>query len=353
MRSATPATVPHRQCLRHRKQFKEAGTKMIKVAFTSCMLQQRFESQEAWQRIQAQDPDYLVLLGNSIYLDIDAAVGRMSTGEFAEHAHGLYRAQLVVPEFDALLRHMAAKGGRGGRRVFAIWDDHDFLWHNAAGAEIDREPEQRDKLEPSRVLFQLFRRALTEVGSFPARLGEITPPTEAEAAPLYESLPLQADVWLHLTDGRSHRTETWLVPQDKRALLGLPQLDALATAVATAGAGAVHLVASGSTSSGWKPYLRDWTALGALAARHRLLMLSGDLHYNACASHSAPQGWPLHEATSSGAAVRDAVVYGAGIENFAVAEIGPAEVRIRFFELGGETAPRRIDRATWAVAPSA
>jgi alkaline phosphatase D len=323
---------------------------MMKIAFASCMLQQRFENQAVWQRIQAQDPDHLVLLGNSIHLDIDAAVKRMSAGEFAEHAHGLYRGQLAVPEFDALLRHMAAKDGR---RVFAIWDDHDFLWHDAAGADIDRDPTQRDKLEPSRVLFQWFRRALTEVGSFPARLDEITPPTEPDPAPLYESLPLRSDLWLHLTDGRSHRTETWLVPQDKRALLGGVQLDAIATAVATADAGAVHLVASGSTSSGWKRYLHDWTALGALATRHRLLMLSGDVLHNAFATHVEPQGWPLHEATSSGAAVRDAIVYGAEVENFALAEIEPAEVRIRFFERDGETAPRRIARESWAVVTKA
>jgi len=322
----------------------------MKIAFASGMLQQRFENQTAWQRIQAQDPDYLVLLGDSIHLDVDVAAKRMSTGEFAQHAHGLYRAQLAVPEFDALLRHMA---GKGGRRVFAIQDDHDFLWHDAAGADIDRDPTQRDKLEPSRVLFQLFRQALTDVGSFPARLDDITPPAGSDVTPLYESLPLRDDVWLHLTDGRSQRTETWLVPQDKRALLGGAQLDAIATAVATADPSAVHFVASGSTSSAWKRYLRDWTALGAIAARHRLLMLSGDVHHNAFATHIEPQGWPLHEATSSGAAMRDAVVYGSEVENFAVAEIDPLEVRIRFFERDGETAPRRIARDSWLAVTNA
>lgn len=321
----------------------------MKIAFTSGMLQQRFEQQPVWRRIQAQDPDYLVLLGNSIHLDIDATVRAMSVGEFAAHAHGLYRAQLAVPEFDALLRHLAAKGGR---RVFAVWNDHDFLWHDAAGADIVQGAEHLDKLEPSRVLFQCFQQALVDVGSFPAGLDEVrVPPPQPEIAPLRESLPLQDDVWLHLTDGRGLRTTTWLVPQDKRVLLGGPQLDAIATAIAGTAPQTVHLLASASAGPDWQHYLRDWSALGDLASRHRLLMLSGDLRRNGFASHiDKPAGWPLHEATASGAAVRDALLYGAEVENFAVAEIDPAEVRIRFFERDGETTPRRIDRNRWTVA---
>jgi alkaline phosphatase D len=320
----------------------------MKVAFTSCMLQQRFESQPVWQRIQALDPDHLVLLGNAIHLDIDAAPRRMSAGEFAAHAHGLYRSQLAVPEFAALLRHLADKGGR---RVFAIRGEHDFLWHEAAGADIVRAAEHADKLEPSRVLFQRFQQALTDVGSFPARLDEVRPPREPEAGPLHESLALQDDVWLHLTDGCSQRTASWLVPQDQRALLGGPQLDAVATAIAGAPPQALHLVASAPTSADWQHFRREWTALGDLAARHRLLMLSGGLQHNAFASHVHARGWPLHEATSSGAAIRDAIVYGAEVENFALAEIDATEVRIRLFDRDGEALPRRIERQGWNLAP--
>ncbi len=318
----------------------------MKLAFTSCMLQQRFESQPVWSRIQAQDPDHLLLLGNAIHLDIDGAPRTMSTGEFAAHAHALYRDQLAVPEFDALLRHMA---GKPGRRVFAIWNDHDFLWHDAAGADIVQAAEHADKLEPSRVLFQRFQQALVEPGSFPARLDDITPPAEPQTGPLQESLPLREDVWLHLTDGRSQRSGTWLVPQDRRALLGPAQLDALATAIATTPPGSLHLVASASAGCDWQHHAREWTALGDLAERHRLLMLSGGPRRNAFASHIEAGGWPLHEASSSGAAVRDAVLYGAELENFGLAEIGPDEIRVRFFDRDGETTPRHISRADWTL----
>jgi alkaline phosphatase D len=177
------------------------------------------------------------------------------------------------------------------------------------------------------------------------------PPPQPEITPLRESLPLQDDVWLHLTDGRSLRTSTWLVPQDRRVLLGRPQLDAVATAMAGTAPGTVHLLASASAGTDWHHYLRDWSALGELAARHRLLMLSGDLRRNAFASHiDRPMGWPLHEATSSGAAVRDALLYGAELANFALAEIDAAEVRLRFFDREGEAATRLIARDRWAVA---
>lgn len=326
----------------------------MKLAFTSSMLQQRFDSQPVWQRIQAEDPDYLVLLGNSIHLDIDADVGRMSANEFGEHAHALYRAQLAVPEFDALLRHMAGKAAAtGGRRVFAIWDEHDYLWHGANGADMARLPEHEEKLPRSRALFLAFRQALNEIGSFPASFYDTEPPAPLAAAPLHESLPLQDGVWLHLTDGRSYRTATWLVPQHQRALLGHAQLATIAAALETATADAVHLVASGSASSDWKHRQHDWRALGTLAARHRLLMLSGTMRQNDFASHASASGWPLHEATSSGAAVRDAVIYGAELENFAIAQINPAEVRLRFFERDGETAPRHIARADWTLLPNA
>lgn len=319
----------------------------MKIAFASCMLQQRFERQPVWQRIQAEDPDVVVLLGDAIYLDIDAHPQGMQDNEFGEHAHARYHAQLAVPEFDALLRHMAAKGGR---RVFAVWDDHDFLWHAAAGATIAEMPEHAGKVLRSRVLFQAFRQALVDTGSFPASFYDTQPPAAGDDGPLFDAVPLGDDVWLHLTDGRSCRTETWLVPQDKRAILGATQLTTLAAAAEAAPPSTVHLVASASTSSSWKAYLHDWTALGAIASRHRTLLLSGDVHHNAFASHAVGDGLPLHEATSSGAAVRDGVLYGFDVENFGLAEVGTDTVALRFFDRDGEAHGRVIGRSDWKLA---
>ena len=83
-----------------------------------------------------------------------------------------------------------------------------------------------------------------------------------------------------------------------------------------------------------------------------MLMLSGGLGHNAFASHVEATGWALHEATASGAACRDAILYGAEVENFALAEIGAAEVRIRFFDRDGEAAPRCLGREAWTLTAS-
>lgn len=320
---------------------------MVKVAFTSCMLQQYFPKQPVWKRIKAADPDYVVLLGDSIYLDIDANPRKMSDADFGVHAHARYRAQLAVPEFDELLRHMAAKGGR---RTFAIWDDHDFLWNDSAGAPIAKIPADRDKIPLSRALFGQFQQALLQVGSFPAQVvAKPAAPASPVTQPLFESVELADKLWLHLTDGRTFRTETILVGHKQRAILGAAQLAWLHTQVMDAPSDAVHLVASGSTSSTWKRYDRDWKALNAIADQRRVLMLSGDVHNNGFAEHVDPMGLRMFEATASGAAIRDAIVVGERIENFAVAEIDELTVRLRFFEKSGERQPWTILRANWTL----
>jgi alkaline phosphatase D len=319
---------------------------MIKIAFTSCMLQQRFENQAVWSRIQACNPDYLVLLGDSVYLDIDVDPKRMSDDEFGTHAHTRYRAQLEVPEFDTLLRFMSLKGGR---RTFAIWDDHDFLWNDSGGAAIAKIPQHRDKIPRTTAIFRAFQNALVTVGTFPDRFEDIFPPQVPAPSRLYESVELSDGTRLHLTDGRTYRTETFLVAHKARAILGKEQLAWLAAQVEAAPSDVVHLVASGSTSSSWKRYIHDWQALNAIADSRRTLMLSGDVHYNAFASHVDPHGLLMHEATASGAAIKDAVIVGSRVENFAIAEIEAASVRIRYFEKTGEKQSRTILRSSWTA----
>ena len=75
--------------------------------------------------------------------------------------------------------------------------------------------------------------------------------------------------------------------------------------------------------------------LDALAAKQRLLVLSGDIHRNQTDAFFT-SGWPLHEATSSGAAVKDAVVVGTTLQNFGLLEIEPDTVTIRLFNKTGE-----------------
>ena len=103
----------------------------FKLAFTSCASATAYpHSQPVWAQIAAESPDALVLLGDSIYIDVPGQVP-LGDHEFAVHVHQLYQRQLAIPEFRALV-------ARVGLRSFAIWDDHDFLWNDVLGKEARR-----------------------------------------------------------------------------------------------------------------------------------------------------------------------------------------------------------------------
>jgi alkaline phosphatase D len=318
----------------------------MKIAFASCICTRVFADQPVWTQIAAQQPDALVLLEDSIYLDIATPGGQapqdMTDDEFAQHLHALYCELLGQAQFRALV------GGLSAGRVHAIWDDHDFLWNDACGAQVARRPDQRGKIALSTAFFAAYRTALAQglsPGSFPAAYNNAVfwPPVTAPLpAP---SLALDNDVWLHLSDGRTHRTQTWPLQESKRHLLGAAQRQQIGAAMAAA-PNDLHLLASGSVLAAYKRYSADWRWLLNIAATHRTLVLSGDIHRNELdAFYTA--GWPLHEATSSGAAVLDAVVAGTARQNFGLLDISPGEVRIDLFEQGIRRQQRRLSRATW------
>ena len=318
----------------------------MKIAFASCMCTRVFGNQPVWTQIAAQQPDALVLLGDSIYLDIATPGGQapqdMTDDEFARHLHALYSELLSQAQFRALVRSLPAG------RVHAIWDDHDFLWNDACGAQVAQRPAQRGKIALSTAFFAAYRAALAQSlspGSFPAAYNDAVFWPPVTAPPPTPSLALANDVWLHLSDGRTHRTQTWPLQESKRHLLGTAQRQQIGTAIAAAPDG-LHLVASGSVLATYKRYPADWRWLLDIASAHRTLVLSGDIHRNELdAFYTA--GWPLHEATSSGAAVRDAVVAGKVRQNFGLLDISPGEVRIDLFEQGVRRQQRRLSRTSW------
>lgn len=316
----------------------------MKIAFASCMCTRVFKDQPVWQQIAAHKPDRLVLLGDAVYLDIATATHpqAMTDDEFAQHLFALYSELLAQPQFRALVQGLP-KGA-----VFATWDDHDFLWNDACGATLAKQPGHRSKIALSTAFFTAFRRALAlglAPGSFPAAYNDAAF-WPAQPQPLATpSVALAPDLWLHLSDGRTNRTELWPLPERKRQLLGPAQRAQLGAAVAAA-PNALHLLASGSILADYKRYPGDWQWLTQLAAKQRMLCLSGDIHRNELDAFYTG-GWPLHEATSSGAAVRDAVVAGQARQNFGLLDVGPAEVRIQLFEKGVRRESRTLARSTW------
>jgi alkaline phosphatase D len=322
----------------------------MKIAFASCFCAQVTPSQVVWKWIQDRNPDYLVLLGDSIYLDINSSTHpmAMTDDQFAQHLFNRYQEQIKVPEFSALVKSM------GAGKVFSIWDDHDFLWNDQAGADALAAPSSRQKVMLSTAFQTAFRSALSAgfvVGSFPSQYN---------AAPLWDfsTFPLQTpsvklmnDVYLHLTDGRTHRTRKWGLEETKRTILGSSQRQTIAQTYGQSPASSIHLVASGSILSDYrKSFPVDWEWLITQSSTRRTLALSGDIHRNALDEFAGTK-FPLYEATSSGAGVRELVVAGSARQNFGWLEIDASHVNIQLFAKNklDASCSRRIIRSSWGV----
>ncbi|WP_295374582.1 alkaline phosphatase D family protein [uncultured Pseudacidovorax sp.] len=325
----------------------------LKIAFTSCAEATQFPSQPVWTRIAEAQPDHLVLLGDSVYYDVHGsdmgAIQRMSAEQFGRHAHGRLQRQLDCPEFRALV---------AGVRTHAIWDDHDFLWNNARGADLAAGPQWREHLAYSRCLFRAFRDALAASpgpGRMPAfdSIDHTRPPP----APGYQRLRLAEDVVLHLTDGRSFKAGN-----GSKALLGQPQMSELVAGCDDPQA--VHLVASGvvferdtwlangaDRGETWADCPQEHDQLLALAAQRRLLLLSGDIHRNAFRRYQRYAGETcLFEATASGAALPAWMMASRNpttLHHWGLATVHADRVEVGLYHSGGLAESHTIPRDKW------
>ena len=323
----------------------------MRIAFTSCFSAQSFKAQPVWDQIGAVDPQHLLLLGDSAYYDADGAstsqVKDMGADAFARHAMGRLRDQLKQPQFAKLVK-------RADVRVHPIWDDHDFLWNGACGAEIAGQNSLKHLLPPTRAAFQAYRDALD--AHDPAAFPKAADPWASNIAePGYRVMDIgdaNNPVRLHLTDGRSYKTRG-----GKDAVLGAAQMDKLASAISTSSKDTVHLVASGLVFEArhgetWMACQAEHDRMLALAKDRRILILSGDVHENRFAVPYPAGKWSLFEATSSGAALRTAVTVGALQCNWGLVDITQQTVTVQLSQLNLPPRVRVIDRKTWQLVPS-
>jgi len=320
----------------------------MKIAFASCMNATLVPQQSVWDHVAATNPEALVLLGDSIYLDVPWPQGQhprdMSEEEFMHHGLSLYSAQLAVANFAALVRQVPAH---------AIWDDHDFLWNESYEEKAIRKRVYAGTVRASRALFNCFCETLEASltgDPFPNEVQDFRLWQPDEPAPGYRYRDLGQGVALHLTDGRS-----WRVSAD---LLGQQQRDAIAAQVASLPADAIHLIASGSVvaqekGDRWTSFAADFDWLKGLARNHRVLVLSGDIHDNRLTPIDLGGGHWLFDATSSGAAVpRTFATFGPALVNYAVVEIDAATVTVTCFSAGAQDRlPLSIDRTLWSRNP--
>ena len=153
---------------------------MTKLAFASCSRYDAFPNiphhlkQPEWKKIQELEPDYLLLLGDQIYMDYGVPLlnnpeplgwpEKVDESVFTAKMREKYIQQCSIPHFKNLIDEMRDKNA-----LFATWDDHDFAWDNAKG---DVVPE--DKKSSSIMLFKEYI------------LGEQTP----DNSPIYRYIDL-------------------------------------------------------------------------------------------------------------------------------------------------------------------
>jgi len=304
----------------------------MRIAFASCICTHAFKDQPVWDRIAQEKPDYLLLLGDLLYLDINTVPHPidMDVNEFAYLAHTRYTQLMQQPQFLKLVRNIEPG------RVFATWDDHDFLWDNAHGASVRRTPTQADKIDRSTAMHMAFRKALAtglKLHSFPAQHGDPVFWQQPQAPLDTPSVKLSEKVVLHLSDVRTYRTPLLGVAAAKRTLLGAAQRAKLGAAIAKGGADTIHLFASATTLHDWRHYPEDLNWLRGLAAKHRILVLSGDVHENRTETFNT-EGLPLHELTSSGAAVCSGVTVGGRQQNFGLLDIANDLISAKLYHFG-------------------
>lgn len=288
----------------------------MKIAFTSCM---NFEAgldgfQRVWNRIAVEQPDYLFLLGDQIYMDYFPHLGKpagWNAEEFRAAMTAKYTAQWNVPNFRMLFNAMRLRQGVDGG-VYGTWDDHDFAWNNACGTQVSAPVKA--------VTRELFSRFM-----------KIDPPT----AGIYYAVPLRQGpqkigkaIFL---DTRWYRD----VPGDGNTLLGEDQFKFLEAELKDEDG--LVLICAGTpiraTGNGWMRYRDDYARFREITYGRNIIFLSGDIHENAFLP--PPGETRLFEVISSGAFVTK-YKYVGDRENFGILDYTPGGlIDIKLFDRHG------------------
>ncbi|MBL8524473.1 MAG: hypothetical protein JNN20_12350 [Betaproteobacteria bacterium] len=317
----------------------------MRVAFTSCIDAINDPEQKAWIALAAQQPEHILLMGDCIYMDYgmgdhlsNGGPSQLSLADFSAHMHASYARQWRVKNFRDAIR---------GRRVDAIWDDHDFAWNNGRGegsgvADGNYVPRSYRRL--SRALFQQFREVLRDrperYPDNPHADGDV----QHDLGGIQYSIDLAPDVRIHLTDGRSFRE----APSLGFSLLGEAQWKDLKQALHPAIDGAANIIVSGTTMNDWRRYTEHNRLIDA-ATNANLLMLSGDIHEYGFNTHGR-----LFEATASAMAQPPGLtrLLGKKSEVFGILDIGVEALRVGLWHKGKEKRAWRIARETWVAMPA-
>lgn len=306
-----------------------------KIAFTSCARYQSHVPQVAWDDILRADPDYLVLLGDQIYMDFgiwpfasepQGVPKRYTVTQFEAVMRCKYELQWAELHFARLLAHMRAKGG-----LLGVWDDHDFAWDNAYGADsfLAAAVQMPEKRAISRALFHEFMACAPQ------------PPDLFGAV----DTPLARIILL------DNRWDAMPLNLPDPVLMGRRQMDFLAAHLR-------HdkpytLVCAGLTlqhsRENWSRYTNEFAQFQRLVQGvPGVVFLAGDIHRNAF-DPPAPNGLPpCYQIISSGVCVN---VLGLPFEwdrrrNWTLLALDECAIHVHQHDKKGVTR-WRIERASW------
>lgn len=240
-----------------------------KLAFGSCAREDA-GSIGVWRQMQVDDPDAVVLLGDTPYID--------STD--LQHQRVRYQAFAGVPEFAGLLQ---------GRPLYATWDDHDFGKNDTNGILPGKETSRRVFVEyhanPSygdgqHGVYTKFRRGSVEVFLLDARYFAAVEPSPFD--------------------------------DQKPSLLGAKQWDWLQGEL-KASTAPFKVLAAGMIWNGavrpnkpdhWETYAHEREALFEFLGREKIsgvVLVGGDIHRTRVLKHSTTMtvGYPVTELITS------------------------------------------------------
>ena len=288
----------------------------MKIAFGSCISRRIFPKQPVWDDIAQENPDYLFLLGDQIYMDYFPTLGApagWTLQAFRDYMVGEYEAQWSEPHFSKLVTRLNAGGAR---RVHGTWDDHDFAWNNAPGRLVPQ-----DKKDVARALF------CSRMGIKPAGAG-----VQYSTLLKHEGQTVGKAIFL---DTRWYRD----VEADNHELLGEEQFKFLQKELEDTHA--LTIICAGTpmraTGKGWMAYKRDYQRAMNLIGDRKVIFLSGDIHENAFLPPSG--GTRLYEIISSGVAIKKFAFAGTR-RNYGILDWSPEATHVKLVDKRGSVAYR-------------
>ncbi|HET7793440.1 MAG TPA: alkaline phosphatase D family protein [Rhizobacter sp.] len=336
----------------------------MKIAFTSCMDTVNYPTQPGWAALAREKPTHVVLLGDSIYMDYGKKIfgafvsggprpeseangtpARLPLDVFSTRMHQRYEQQYKVPGFLDAIR---------GRKVHAIWDDHDFAWNNSRGAGPAGPafvPQAQRRISTAHYRAWQAALAAQKPGYPPNDVDSAAPPHDDAGIGRTEML---ADgVCLHLLDSRTFREGD--EDAEDVSLLGQAQRDKVEAALA-AHAQAVHIVAVSEPMEKWNNFtefkwLVDW------ATRRHILVICGDIHDchyvgykpNGKKDWGAKDKAVLHEFAAS-AMAQGPTVFGKKKEVFGTLDFSDTAIAVTLFHEGQPVERYAIDRNSWKIS---